>query len=315
MSTTVTIPPYSNNPYIDFTTFKVSTDSDYTNAWAKAIQYANSNGGTLFLPPGIFLISETPPAINSKSVNIQGCGKSSILACNVPSGVSLIPLAINYVDRYQQNGFIRDLVLEGNMGAPAGGTGRQNVGIYMIDTGAILVENVQLADFNTGVFLENKTSWSERHSFNHMTFENCHEGFRFQKDSGGAVSFEHNFWSDIKFNMYLGGSTIAAPGDSLFHLVGGAALGNAVILNLNGNFSQPSGTAYIFLLDNNAPTQNSITGFIVGFPEQNGGPSFAFFSGGTSNWVTASGALSINSGGMQGGLWASKAFQFTSLPG
>ena len=281
---------------IDVSTFRKDGDPDWTAGLTAAWNYAQANGGTLKFSPGVYNIGASIPTITNPNVNIEGCGQAALLTCNPGVvGIIFISFAVWPGDS-QHGGYVRDLALSGFNGASQV-TNRSNIGIHLVDTCGMLFSNISERNFLKANFIETTKTWDERNKWYAITGENNTDMFSLFKDASGTVSVEHSSYRDIYFNTYAGG-------DSVFHLTG-VSMGNTTIDHVDGNFSNATGNAYIFLLDGNA----CITGEITGFPESNvgsGAGAYAFWANldstnKASNWVTAGGSLSVNNGSMWGG--------------
>jgi len=240
------------------------------------IALCNSNGGSILFPPGAYTINATPTTITNRQCNVQGTARASTLeAPNGVTGIALLKLNIP-LDTPNSGSHVRDLNLNCNSSNPDyiahGAAGRQNTGVWMLDTLTVHTSHVPTSNCIDGFFLEASSFFLERNTFDMVSDANDTNLFHLKQDNGNPYfSFSHNAFKNIYFATYV-------DQDKVFYLDGPVVFFGDDVQNINGNFST-SGTSYLFYLDGGAAINVSN---ITAFPETNlGGTSYAFFGAGS----------------------------------
>jgi hypothetical protein len=284
--------------------------ADDTAAINAAIAACNANAGVVSSPPGKYRISSSTTPLTNMGCTVEGSDRGSTWgAANGTIGIVLLSVQTGFGDYLGHSTVVRKMSFDGNLGHPSPMI-RQNTCIRQVDSNHITLEDVSFADCDKSLWVDNVTSWDERVTIKHVTLVNNKDGLLLQKESTGDISIEHSGWEDIYFNTMQ-------TGDAVVHLKGGVAAANGVWTNLNGNLGVNDmsyggklsttcpyaggalGCTFMFLLEGNSYLQ----GHFLGYPEQNGGTAYGFFSVGAGNAVTGTGDFSINSGTMWGGAW------------
>jgi len=229
--------------------------TDDTTAIQAAIYYAQTNGGCVYLPAGVYIISSSLNVqINSSglpftrpSIRGDGAGATTILQTANASGLVITGYTSNPADYMD----LEDFTLQGKSGANYGS------GISFSDSAFVNIDNVEVLGWETGVYGIDSLSMT----FTRLVSRFNTNGFRFESSGSGvgytsepnAITF---LGCTIGNNTNYGGWVIGA---GTFTFVGGSIESNGEgtdlssskwglrITNSGGNFAQQSANG--FLLD------------------------------------------------------------------
>jgi hypothetical protein len=182
--------------------------TDDTTAIQAAIYYAQSSGGCVYLPAGIYIISAALNVqINSgglpftrPSIKGDGVGATTILQTAVASGIIITGYAANPADYM----YIQDLTLQGKTGSNTG------AGLSFSDSAFVNITNVEVTGWDTGVYGVDSLSMT----FTRLVSRFNINGFRFESNNSPDYVSEPNaigmFGCTIGNNTNYGGWVIGA---------------------------------------------------------------------------------------------------------
>jgi hypothetical protein len=226
--------------------------TDDTTAIQAAIYYAQTNGGCVYLPAGIYVISSSLNVqINSgglpllrPSIRGDGAGATTILQTANASGIVVTGYVSNPADYMD----LEDFTLQSNA---VGGYGN---GISFSDSAFVNIDNVEVLGWETGVYGIDALSMT----FTRLVSRFNINGFRFESSgSGTGYTSEPNaitmLGCTIGNNTNYGGWVVGA---GTFTFVGGSIESNGEstttlstkwglrITNSGGNFDQQSANGF-----------------------------------------------------------------------
>jgi hypothetical protein len=259
--------------------------TDDTTAIQAAIYYAQTNGGCVYLPAGIYIISSSLNVqINSGGLPLRrpsmrgdGAGATTILQTANASGIVVTGYVSNPADYMD----LEDFTLQSNSVSGFGN------GISFSDSAFVNIDNVEVKGFENGVYGIDALSMT----FTRLVSRFNINGFRFESSgSGTGYTSEPNaitmLGCTIGNNTNYGGWVIGA---GTFTFVGGSIESNGEgtdlssskwglrITNSGGNFAQQSATGFILdgvYFENNGGQANlwidqtvsrpGVTGAVIG---------------------------------------------------
>jgi parallel beta-helix repeat protein len=193
--------------------------ADDTSAFAAAISAA-ANGGTVFVPPGTYIVDPSTSINITSNITLQGAGNGSVIKVKDNSDVlnNLIKV------ESQNNVTIRDLQVDGNRAnQDLSDAVAVHYGIYIAASAHCRVENLWVHDTTgvgvhvydcEGVIVTRCTSWGNRyHGFECEQARNC--------------TFSNNYgYQNDRHGIFV------SPGE----VDGSGAIGNIIIANaFDGN--------------------------------------------------------------------------------
>ncbi len=156
-----------------------------------------AGGGVVWLPPGNYLsASATPITLNSRKVSLQGAGGGATVITHTGSG-DCVRINTNPTDG-NQGGRISGLRIIGNSNTSA-------CGVHMGDIESLELHDLQIENYTgssgTGLWVDNRTIWTERTLATKLWLTNNTVGIRFSVN-GGATSHGYGRWLDVRLNPF-----------------------------------------------------------------------------------------------------------------
>jgi hypothetical protein len=205
--------------------------TDDTAAIQAAIAYAQTNGGVVYLPEGVYIITSTlTMTMNSQlnnplfrpSMRGDGIGATIIYQTGSTNGLTINGYPANPADY----SYFSDFTLQGTDLVGIG------AGIAITDSAFVNFTNILLIGWNTGVYGLDVLSTV----FNRVTIRFNNQGFRFESSGAGAYASEPNaitmMGCTVGNNNLYGGLVIGA---NTFTFLGGSIEANGYGTDLSSS--------------------------------------------------------------------------------
>lgn len=150
------------------------------------------------LQAGDYNINATLPTL-TKAIGIRGPGSGICRLISTASGDTLRVQITPFTT--VQGGCLKGFTIQGSS-APAGA-----VGVRLGDTTGFTLDDIIIRDFlaagSTGLWMDNRTNWTERTRASGLHLDNNTVGVRFSVN-GGTTSFGYTRFSDLRLNVNAG---------------------------------------------------------------------------------------------------------------
>ena len=197
---------------------------------------AATNGGIVYLPPGVYKTSAVLGPITSPKVSVLGAG-SGATWLQPTSAVTADVLRVQ-VSGVGSGGVDIEAGRFGWMTIDGTNAGAGAVGLHYGDTLAGYLDDLQVQNFtgagSIGIYMDNNRYWTERTTFVKVALRNNTTGILWGVTGTGTASFEHTMMLDLKLEV--------SANQTGFLMTGGQITGGVV--NITGNFSN---TAAVFV--------------------------------------------------------------------
>jgi hypothetical protein len=196
-----------------------SAATDTANLTA-AINTGMANLSDVVLQAGDYNVNATLPTI-TKAIGIRGPGAGICRIISTASGDTLRIQVTPFTT--VQAGSFKGFTVQGSS-APAGA-----VGVHLGDTTGFTLDDIIIRDYlgtgSTGLWMDNRTNWTERTRATGVHFDNNTVGIRCSVN-GGTTSFGYTRLSDVRFNINAGQTGLQIENASIFYAADIVALAN-----------------------------------------------------------------------------------------